>query len=137
MQVEFLSDGGEHFVKWARYAARLERLHERRRESDLPVREEAPELFFGRLRSVRRLLLVGAKRSQLPMCCEDLLYELGAQRADQLVLQIPLARGEAKPLHPGAVEVTTEACALEGRRNALSSPASQSPASPTFDPSGP
>lgn len=108
------SDVGEHALQCARYAAKLERLHERRCESDLPVREEAPKLFLGRPCSVRWLLLVGAKRSQLPIRGEDLLYDLGAKTADQLVLQIPIAHEEAKSLHPSAVEVLTEASALEG-----------------------
>jgi hypothetical protein len=51
--VDPASDVGEHAVQWARYAAEIERLDQGRCESDLPVGEEAAELFLGDSRSMR------------------------------------------------------------------------------------
>jgi hypothetical protein len=107
------SDVREHAVERARCTAEIERLHKRRCESNFPVGEEAAELLLSRPCSMRGLLLVGAKRSQLPMRGEDLLHHTGTEATDQLVLQIRLAHIEAEPLHVGAAEVATEAGALE------------------------
>ena len=76
---------------------------------DLPVIEKAAELCLDRPRSMRRLLLVGAKRPQLPMRVEDLLHGGGTEATDQLVLQIGFADVEAEPFHVRAAEVGTKA----------------------------
>ena len=107
------SDVREYEVERARYPAEVERLHERRRESDLPVRQEAAQLFLGRPGPMRGLLLVGPKRSQLPMRGQDLLHHGSTERTDQLVLEIPFAHVEAKSFHVRAAEIDTEAGALK------------------------
>jgi len=62
---------------------------------------------------MRGLLLVGAKRSQLPMCGQYLLHDGSTQAADQLVLQIRFAHVEAESFRVVAAEVATEARAVE------------------------
>jgi hypothetical protein len=103
----------EYTVKRARYSGEIERLHERRRESDLPVGQEAAQLFLGGSGSMRRLLLVGAKRSQLPVGGQDLLHYGSTEATDQLVLEILFAYVEAESLHLRAPEIDTKARALE------------------------
>jgi hypothetical protein len=107
------SDMREHAVERARYAAEIKRLDKRRREPDLPVVQEAAELFLGAPSAMRELLLIGAKRSQYPVRGEDCLHARGAKTTDQLVLQIRLADVEAEPFHVGAAEIGTEAGPLE------------------------
>jgi hypothetical protein len=103
----------EHAVERTRYAAEIKRLDQRPRESDLPVVQEAAELFLGGPWAMRDLLLVGAKRPQYPVLGEDCLHGRGAKATDQLVLQIRLADVEAEPFHPAAAEVKLEAGPLE------------------------
>src|SRR3954466_5101366 len=103
----------EHAVERARYAAEIKRLDQRRRESDLPVVQEAAELFLGGPCAMRELLLVGAKRSQYPVRGEDCLHYRGAKAAHQLVLQVRLAHVEAEAFHLGAAETETKAGPLE------------------------
>src|SRR4051812_49252562 len=62
---------------------------------------------------MRGLLLVRAKGLQLPVRGQHFLHGWGTEAADQLVLQVPVAHEEAELLHLGAVEVGTEAGALE------------------------
>ena len=103
----------EHAVEWARYAAQVKRLDQGRRQSDLPVGQEAAELFLGTPFAMRELLLVGAKRTQYPVRLQDRLDDGGAKATDQLVLQIGLADVEAEALHLGTAEIETEAGPLE------------------------
>src|SRR5262249_37082494 len=91
----------------------IERLDQRLREPDLPVREEAPKLRLGRPCPMRGLLLVGAERTQPPVRGEDILHGRGTEGADELVLEIPLADVEAEPFQLGTAEVASEAGALE------------------------
>jgi hypothetical protein len=81
----------EHTVERTRHAVEIKRIDERPCESDLPVIEEATELFRGALCSMRGLLLVRAKRNQLPMRGEDFLYHVGAETTNQFVLQLRFA----------------------------------------------
>jgi hypothetical protein len=62
---------------------------------------------------MRGLLLVGAKRSQLPVRGQDLLHRGSTEATDQLVLQILFAHVEAESFHLRAAEVDTKAGALE------------------------
>src|SRR4051812_1501981 len=103
----------EHAVERARYAAEIKRLDQRRREPDLPVVQEAAELFLGGPSAMRELLLVGAKRSQHAVGGEDCLHDRGTKATDQFVLQIRLADVEAEPFHLGAAEIEPEAGPLE------------------------
>ena len=59
------------------------------------------------------LLLEGAERSKVALRVDDLLHGGGAERADQLVLQVCDAHVEAEPFHLGASEVGAEAGPLE------------------------
>src|SRR4051794_15342681 len=97
----------EDAVERPGYAAQIERLDQRRRKPDLPVGQEPAELFLGPSRSMRGLLLVGAKRSEDPVRREDRLDGWGAEATDQLVLQIRLAHIEPEPFHPGATHAGT------------------------------
>src|SRR4051794_11554176 len=103
----------EHAVERARHAGEIKRLDQRRRESDLPVVQEAVQLFLGSPFAMRELLLVGAKRPQSPVRGEHSLRGRGAEAADELALQVGLADVEAEPFHLGAVEAESEACPLE------------------------
>ena len=51
----------EHTVERTRHVVKIERIDERRCESDLPVIEEATELFLGAPCSMRGLFLVRAE----------------------------------------------------------------------------
>ncbi len=62
---------------------------------------------------MRLLLLVGTERPELALRGEDALDGLGAERADQLVLEIGVAHVEAEALHVFAREVRAEPGALE------------------------
>jgi hypothetical protein len=103
----------EHTVERPRHPAEIERLDERRREADLPVRQEAAQLVLDRPVPVRGLLLVGAKRSKLAVSGEDLLHGRSAKAPDQLVLQIPVAHVEAEAFHLRSAELDTEPRALQ------------------------
>lgn len=112
MRIDFwpaASDVSEHTVERARHPAEVERLDERRGESDLPVVEEAVELFLGRPCSMRGLLLVRAERRQPSVRGENLLHGGDAEAADELVLQVCFTHVETEPFHVGAAEVETEA----------------------------
>jgi hypothetical protein len=50
----------------------------------------------------QRLFLVSAERVQLPLRFEQFLHRRGTQRAGQLILQVCVARIEAKLLEIGA-----------------------------------
>jgi hypothetical protein len=103
----------EYTVERARYLAEIERLHERRGESNLPVRQEATQLLLGSSGPMRRLFLVGTKRSQLPVRAQDLLHHGSTKATDQLVFQIPVAHVEPESFHLRAAEIGTKAGALK------------------------
>src|SRR5690349_17368385 len=103
----------EHAVERPRDAIRVERVDEEARIADLPVAEPASQLLLAGLRLLRGLLLERAKRSELPLPLGDLLDCIGAERADQLVLEIRDADVEAQPFHVEATEVRAQAGTLE------------------------
>ena len=105
----------EHAVEWTRHPIEVERIDERRCELNLPVSEEATELFLGAPCSMRGLLLVRAERNQLPMRGEDFFHYVGAETTNQLVLQIRFAHVESEAFHVGAFEVVTEAGPLKSK----------------------
>ncbi len=108
-----LSDVSEDGVERPRDAIEIERVHEQRRVADLPVPHEAPELLLARERSLGELLLEGAERPELALRLDQVLDDVGAERADELVLQVRHAHEEAECLHVGASEISAEAGALE------------------------
>ena len=59
------------------------------------------------------LLLEGAERPELALRLDQVLDDVGAERADELVLQVRHAHEEAECLHVGASEISAEAGALE------------------------
>ena len=75
--------------------------------------DEAVELLLDRPSPPRRLLLEGAERSKLTLGVDQLLHGCGAERADQLVLQVGDADVEAEPFHIGASELAAEADSLK------------------------
>ena len=105
----------EHTVERARHAVEIERIDERRCESDLPVIEEATELLLGAPCSMRGLLLVRAERNQLPMSGEYFFHHVGAETTNQFVLQIRFTHVESEAFHVGAPEVLTEAGPLKSK----------------------
>src|SRR4051812_22772264 len=80
---------------------RVERLDEQARVADLAApaaAHEAPQLLLDRLPAPRGLLLQRAEGVQLAVCLGDRLDRAGAERADQLALEVRLAGEEADPL---------------------------------------
>jgi len=75
---------------------------------------------------VRRLLLVGAKRSSFP-CAARISSTTGAPRQRISSSSRSFAHEEAEPLHLSAAEVATKAGASRARRNAPSSERRRSP----------
>jgi hypothetical protein len=109
----FGSDVGKHLVQWPRHPTEIQRSDEQRSISDLPVPHEAPELLLIALSSLGGLLLEGPERPELTLSLDDLFHSRGAERADQLVLQVRIAYVETELFHPGAREVGAEAGAFE------------------------
>jgi ubiquinone/menaquinone biosynthesis C-methylase UbiE len=106
----------EHSVEGARHLAEIERFDQEACVADLPpatAAHEAPELLGMRPSLPRRLLLEGAEGPELSLGLDDPLHRGGAQRPDQLVLQVGDADVEAQPLHLGAGEIRAEPCPLE------------------------
>jgi hypothetical protein len=103
-------------VQRPRHSGEIQRVDEQRRISDLPAAaaaHEAPELLISGPSLPRRLLLKRAERSQVTLSLDDLLDNVGTERADQLVLQVLDAHVEAEPFHVGPIEVGAEAGPLE------------------------
>jgi hypothetical protein len=104
---------GEHPGEWPRDTVEIERVDDQHPVLELPVPEEASKLCLDRLLPMGRLFLVGAERAQLPLRHEQFLHRRGTQCARQLILQVGLARIEAKPLEIGAREIRAEAGSSE------------------------
>jgi hypothetical protein len=106
----------EYLVKRPRHLGELKRLDEQTRVSDLPpaaAAHEAPKLLLVRPSLPRSLLLEGAERPKLTLSVNDLFHGGGTESADQLFLQVCVARVEAQPFHIDAREVGAEAGPLE------------------------
>ncbi len=102
---------GQHQVERTRDSVELERLDQQPRVADLPAAaaaHEAPQLGFGRPAMPCGLLLERAERAEVAVCVDHLFHRVGAERADQLVLQVRDAHVETEPLHPRASEVGAE-----------------------------
>src|SRR3954466_7286554 len=78
-----------------------------------PPPQKSARLPRGRPPLPRRLLLQRAERTQLALGGDHSLNGGGAERANQLVLQIRLADVEAQLLHAAAAQASAEARALE------------------------
>jgi hypothetical protein len=103
----------EHGSERPRDAAEVERVDQQHSILELPVPHEASQLFLDRPFPVRGLLLVGAESLELPLRREHFLHRGRAERAGQLVLEVDVARVEAKRLEVGAGEGRAEAGSLE------------------------
>lgn len=103
----------ERAVERTRHPAEVEGFHERPCERDLPVGEKTAELLVERSGSVRRLLLIRPKGTELAVSGENLLDRIGAERANDLVLEIRVAIVEAHPFHLLAAEIETDARASQ------------------------
>jgi hypothetical protein len=105
----------EQQVQRSRNAVEVERLDHQRRVSDLPgtASEEAPKLSLDRSVVPLRLLLEGSERRELSARLEHRLDAGGAERPDQLALEIGLADEEAERLEVLARAGRPDAPALE------------------------
>src|SRR5207248_11405307 len=96
------SDVSEHEVERPRHLGELQRLDEQTRVADLPpaaAAHEAAKLLFLSPASPRGLLLERAKGPEIALSVDDPFHGGGAERANQLVLQVVDAHVEAQPLH--------------------------------------
>src|ERR1700728_3630788 len=92
-------------------AAEVERVHEQPRVQALPARpgpHEPAQLLPPTAALLRGLSLEHAERPELALCLDDTLDRVGAQGADQLVLQVGDADEEAERLHAGAGQTRAE-----------------------------
>ena len=106
----------EDTVQRPGHASEIQRVDEQPGVSDLPAApaaHESPELIVGGSSQPRRLLLEGAERSELALLLDDAFHGGGAERPDQLILQILHAHVEPERLHVGAGETGAEAGPLE------------------------
>ena len=85
---------------------------------------EAPKLLLVGPSSPGSLLLEGAEGPKLTLRVNDLFHGGGTESADQLFLQVCVARVEAQPFHIEARKVGTEAGQLETAPESPSSAAS-------------
>jgi len=107
---------GQYPVERPRHSIEIERLDEEARVADLSpaaAAHEAPKLLLGGPPFPRRLLLEGAEGPEVSVRLDDLLHSRGAERADQLILQIRDAHVEAQPLHVGTSEAGAESGPIE------------------------
>jgi hypothetical protein len=104
---------GEHPGEWPRDTGEIERVDDQRPVLEFPVPEKTPELGLDCLLPMRGLLLISAERAQLALRLEQFLHRRRTQRAGQLILQVRVARIEAKPLEIGAREARAEAGSSE------------------------
>ena len=110
------SDVSKYEVERPRDQREIQRIDEQTRISDLPAAtatHEAPKLLLSGSPVPRRLLLEGAERSKVTLSVDDLFHGRGAERADQLVLQVCDAHVETQTFHVDASEVGAEASSLE------------------------
>jgi hypothetical protein len=106
----------KYLVKRPRHLGELKRVDEQTRVSDLPppaAAHEAPKLLFGGPSLPRSLLLEGAEGPKLTLSVNDLFHGGGTKSADQLFLQVCVARVETQPFHIDAREVGAEAGPLK------------------------
>ncbi len=106
----------QYQVEGARHLGEIQGLDQQRPEPALPVAfaaEEAAELILNLASSPCRLVLERPQRRELRLSFDHPLNRGGAQSADQLFLQVRLARVEPKPLHVGATQVGTETSPFE------------------------
>jgi hypothetical protein len=106
----------KYLVKRPRHVGKLKRLDEQTRVSDLPppaAAHEAPKLLLVSPALPRRLLLEGAEGPKLALSVNDLFDGGGTESADQLVLQVCVARVETQPFHIDARKVGAEAGPLK------------------------
>src|SRR5438477_6539829 len=106
----------KHQVERPRHLGQIERLDEQTRIPDLATAaaaHEAPELLLGGPSLPRRLLLKGAEGSKVSLSFDDLFDGVGAESADQLVLQVGVAHVEAELFHVGPGEAGAETGPLE------------------------
>jgi hypothetical protein len=106
----------QHAVEGPRHSFKIQRPDELGSRLDLPAAlgaEEAPELFLVAPSSPGGLVLEGAERVEFTLCLEHLFHGGGAERADQLILQVCLADVETESFHAGPSEVGAEAGPLE------------------------
>jgi hypothetical protein len=106
----------ENRVQRPRHLREIQRVDEQARVADLPAgaaAHEAPKLLVRGPTSPGRLLLKGAERTEVSLSFDDLFDGGGAERADQLVLEVCDADVEAESFHLGAGEVGTETGTLE------------------------
>jgi hypothetical protein len=106
----------KHAVERARYLGEIERLEKEPRVAEFPAvgaAHEPSQLRFDVLSPPSRLLLEGAKRSEVALGVEESLDGGGAERAYQLVLEICNTNVKPQPFHVEAAEVGAEAGQLE------------------------
>ena len=99
---------GQHSVERPGHVREIERFDEQARVADLAAAtaaHEAPKLLVGAPSLPGRLHLQGAERPDLSLSIDDLLDGIGAECADQLLLQIDHAHVEAQPFHLDSSEV--------------------------------
>src|SRR5438105_15812524 len=102
------SDVSKDTVQRTRHSGEIQCVDEQGCGLDLPAlvgTEEASELLLNGPPLPRRLLLEGAKRSELALSVDDRFHGGGAEGADHLVLQVRDAHVDAESLHVGASEV--------------------------------
>jgi hypothetical protein len=103
-------------VERPRHLGEIEGVDEQARVADLSAAaaaHEAAELLLVRTALPCGLLLHGAERSEIALGLDHLLDGSGAERPDQLVLQVYNAHVEAETFHPGARDGGPEAGTLE------------------------
>jgi hypothetical protein len=106
----------KYLVKRPRHLGELKRLDEQTRVSDLPppaAAHEAPKLLLVSPSLPSSLLLEGAEGPKLTLSVNDLFHGGGTESADQLFLQVCVARVETQPFHIDAGKVRAEAGPLK------------------------
>jgi hypothetical protein len=106
----------KYLVKRPRHLAELKRLDEQPRVSDLPpaaAAHEAPKLLLVSPSLPGNLILEGAEGPKLTLSVNDLFHGGGTESADQLFLQVCVARVETQPFHIDARKVGAEAGPLK------------------------
>ena len=106
----------EQAVERSRYMIEIERFDEQPRVPDLAAAacsHEATQLLLDGAIVLGRLLLHDPERAEITLGLDHGFDRGGAERADQLVLEIENAHVEADGLHSGTVQVRPEAGSLE------------------------
>ena len=116
MRVDSPSSGSSPSAWFTGSPRNLSPLDEQARVSDLPsaaAAHEAPKLLLGGPSLPSGLLLEGAEGPKLTLSVNDLFHAGGAESADQLLLQVCVARVETQPFHLDLREVGAEAGPLQ------------------------